>query len=311
MANKFLDQNGLLYLWQKITNKFVAKVDGKGLSENDFTNGLKTRLEGIEAGATKTTVVNSLTSDSETDALSARQGKELDKKISSITGNMENLGAGDMLKAVYDTNNNNQVDIADRAEKADDADKLGGQLPSHYATAEEVNKKANDSDLSTVAKSGSYNDLKDKPENFAPTTHNHSIGDVSGLTDALAGKSENGHKHTTSEITDFSTEMEKKADKQHAHEQSEINGLSTTIETVTAIANGKCHTEVFGDEEDMNTWLSNSENKAKLKIGDVFLIRAENVPDYWWDGNSAQILETRKVELDVISNAEIDTIVAT
>lgn len=52
MAN-YLDKNGLLYLWQKITTKFVAKESGKGLSTNDFTNELKTKLDGIEAGATK------------------------------------------------------------------------------------------------------------------------------------------------------------------------------------------------------------------------------------------------------------------
>lgn len=48
---KFLDQNGLLYLWQKIVNKFVVKETGKGLSTNDFTTELKNKLDGIAAGA--------------------------------------------------------------------------------------------------------------------------------------------------------------------------------------------------------------------------------------------------------------------
>lgn len=48
---KFLDQNGLLYLWQKIVNKFVAKETGKGLSTNDFTTDLKNKLDGIATGA--------------------------------------------------------------------------------------------------------------------------------------------------------------------------------------------------------------------------------------------------------------------
>lgn len=48
---KFLDENGLLYFWQKITNKFVAKESGKGLSSNDFTTDLKNKLEGMESGA--------------------------------------------------------------------------------------------------------------------------------------------------------------------------------------------------------------------------------------------------------------------
>lgn len=36
--------------------KFVAKETGKGLSTNDFDNDAKSKLEGIEAGATKNTV---------------------------------------------------------------------------------------------------------------------------------------------------------------------------------------------------------------------------------------------------------------
>lgn len=48
---KFLDNNGLLYLWSKIKEKFVAKETGKGLSTNDFTTALKNKLDGIAEGA--------------------------------------------------------------------------------------------------------------------------------------------------------------------------------------------------------------------------------------------------------------------
>lgn len=51
MAKKYLDDNGLLYFWQKITNKFVAKENGKGLSTNDYTTAEKNKLGGIDAGA--------------------------------------------------------------------------------------------------------------------------------------------------------------------------------------------------------------------------------------------------------------------
>lgn len=51
---KYLDDNGLLYLVQKIkgwlTTK-VDKVDGKGLSTNDYTTAEKNKLSGISAGA--------------------------------------------------------------------------------------------------------------------------------------------------------------------------------------------------------------------------------------------------------------------
>lgn len=49
--SKFLDENGLLYLWGKIKTMVggkVDKVEGKGLSTNDFTAAEKTKLEGLE-----------------------------------------------------------------------------------------------------------------------------------------------------------------------------------------------------------------------------------------------------------------------
>lgn len=52
----WLDYDGLLYFWQKIKAKLadkVDKVDGKGLSSNDFTSTEKKKLAGIAEGATK------------------------------------------------------------------------------------------------------------------------------------------------------------------------------------------------------------------------------------------------------------------
>lgn len=50
-TQKFLDSAGVSVLWSNIKNKFVAKKDGYDLSKNDFTDALKAKLEGIEAGA--------------------------------------------------------------------------------------------------------------------------------------------------------------------------------------------------------------------------------------------------------------------
>lgn len=49
--SKFLDENGLLYLWGKIKTLAggkVDKVEGKGLSSNDYTTADKTKLDGLE-----------------------------------------------------------------------------------------------------------------------------------------------------------------------------------------------------------------------------------------------------------------------
>lgn len=48
----------------KIDSLFVRKVDGKGLSTNDFTNELMAKLNGVEEGANKTIVDSALSADS-------------------------------------------------------------------------------------------------------------------------------------------------------------------------------------------------------------------------------------------------------
>lgn len=266
MANKFLDNNGLLYFWQKIVNKFVAKEEGKSLSSNDYTTNEKTKLSGIAEGANKTIIQDNLSSTSPTDALSANQGKILDDKIKAINQNMGNLGGGDMMKSEYDVDGNGQVD------KADDSNKLGGQLPSHYAKAEDLNK-------------------------YVPTS---TVGQSNGVASLGAdGKVPKSQLPETAPI-------------EHEHEVDDVNGLRDELDDIVEIANGKCNSYVFDTVEELDTWLSNAENTSKLKTGDVFYIRAVDIPDYWWDSNtnSKQILETTKLDLTVITNAEIDAIVA-
>lgn len=99
---KYLDQNGLLYLWQQIKTKI-----------NDA----------------KITINNTLTSTSTTEALAAAQGKALNDKIAGILDDIGSMGGGDMMKATYDTDGDGIVD---------NAEKLGGQLPSYYAKAADI-----------------------------------------------------------------------------------------------------------------------------------------------------------------------------
>lgn len=50
--NSFLDKTGLAYFWQHILAKLggkVDKVDGKGLSTNDFTDEYKRNLDALIA----------------------------------------------------------------------------------------------------------------------------------------------------------------------------------------------------------------------------------------------------------------------
>lgn len=62
-----LNKTGLTRLWQHIVARLgtkVDKVEGKGLSTNDFTTEEKNKLAAIESGATKTIVDDALSSSS-------------------------------------------------------------------------------------------------------------------------------------------------------------------------------------------------------------------------------------------------------
>ena len=169
-----------------------------------------------------------------------------DKTLKKDGSGDENVNSGDMLKSVYDTDNNGKIDKAD---KADDADKLGGQSPSYYAKADDLKGYVSTSALADA---------------------------VEDMTEIASGKCA---------CYVFDT----------------VDALDSALtEYVAYISNGTAMAE------------TNILKNATLKTGDVFLIRAVDVPDYWWDESTKkkQILETTKVDLSTISNAEIDTIVA-
>lgn len=67
------------------------------LPEEKYSTKEKTKLAGIAAGANKTIIVNSLESDSETSALSAHQGKILDKKIVEAINSLGGMAAKDEI----------------------------------------------------------------------------------------------------------------------------------------------------------------------------------------------------------------------
>lgn len=74
IANKFKEL-------KELVDKKVDKVDGKSLSTNDYTNEAKKKVDAIPASPkytdTVTSVVDNLTTDDGTKALSAKQGKVL------------------------------------------------------------------------------------------------------------------------------------------------------------------------------------------------------------------------------------------
>lgn len=113
------------------------------------------------------------------------------------------------------------------------------------------------------------------------------------VTQGLEGKQDKGDYATNTRVNQVAASIPE------AYDDTEIRGLidevEETSEQAKAIAEGKATGYVFDTVDDMNTWLETNSNI--LKLGDNLYIRAVNVPDYWWDGETAQQLETQKVDL--------------
>ena len=104
----------------------VDKVAGKGLSTEDYTTAEKSKLSGIESGAQ----VNAITS------VAGKTGAVTLVKGDVGLGNVDNTS--DAAKPVSTAQQAALNLKLDATATAADSSKLGGQLPSYYATAAQI-----------------------------------------------------------------------------------------------------------------------------------------------------------------------------
>ena len=123
-------------------------------------------------------------------------------------------GTGDMLKATYDADGDGVVD---------DAERLGGQLPTYYAPAATVPS------VPAWALSDTKPAYTAEEVGAAAAEHTHEQADVTGLTDALAGKADVEHTHEQADVTGLSDALAGKAAAEHTHEQADVTGLSDAL----------------------------------------------------------------------------------
>lgn len=143
------------YTKTQVDNSLAGKVDkvaGKGLSTNDYDNTEKGNV------ASNTAARHTHTNKVTLDAIDATTKGKYDALVTLLNGIIEvettvsndntkiptgaavvayvsGLGGGDMLKSVYDTNDDGTVNAADYATSAGDSSKLGGKYSSFYAEA--------------------------------------------------------------------------------------------------------------------------------------------------------------------------------
>lgn len=108
-----------------------------------------------------------------------------------------------------------------------------------------------------------------------------------------------------------STEAKSVADDALFKAQGAVGTANSAVQLAQqakAIAEGKNNSRVFDNKAALNSWLTVAENKAQLKVGDNFYIIATDSPDYWWDGESLQVLESEHPDLtEYVKNTDIAT----
>ena len=127
--------------WAKQLNLKVDKVEGKGLSTNDFTTELKNKLNGIEAGAQ----VNTVTGIKGNAESAYRQGN-VNLTPANIGAVASSNGDASNTKVTF-TQSTSRVNLT----SGDTLKTAFGKLSKWFV------------DLKAVAFSGSYNDLSNKP----------------------------------------------------------------------------------------------------------------------------------------------------
>lgn len=189
----FLNNTGLERLWSKITAKLdlkVDKVNGKGLSTNDYTTTEKNKLAGIATGATKTVVDTALSSSSTNPV----QNKVVNTAISNL-----NTLVGDTAVSTQITNA-----VANKVDKVSGK----GLSTNDYTTAEKnklsgIDTGANKTIVDSVLSTTSTNPVQNKVVNTAISNLNTLVGDKSvssQISTAIASKADIGHTHTKSEV---------------------------------------------------------------------------------------------------------------
>ena len=167
--------------WICLNDKKVDKVSGKGLSTNDFTDALKTKLDGIATGANKTTVDSALSSSSTNPVQNKVINTALGNKVDKVTGKgLSTNDFTDTLKAKLE----NQADNPFNSFITNAAYKYGSTT-----TNGTISSGVSVLDLSDFAKKADIASVY-KPKGsvaFAslPTLSNASVGDVYNVTNAF------------------------------------------------------------------------------------------------------------------------------
>ncbi len=151
-----------------------------------------------------------------------------DDESSSSSSSGDGTSTGDMLKSVYDTNDDGKVDSAAQADKLATPRKIGN---ADFDGSSDISL----SSIGAAATShsheiGGVNGLQTALDGKAASSHTHEISGVSGLQNALDGKAASSHTHAVADVSGLQTALDGKAASSHSHAISDVSNLQNTLD---------------------------------------------------------------------------------
>lgn len=201
-------------LWNTVSDK-VDKISGKGLSTNDFDNTYKSKVDGIANGATKvevSTTNGNIKLNGVENVVYAHPGSgtnphgttKSDIGLGNVTNDAQvkrtEMGANSGVATLDSSGINAQ---APKAHNHDDRYYTETESDSKFATKDDLGsagygdmlKSVYDKDNDGVVDSAEtvpWNGINGKPSTFTPSSHTHSISNITGLQTALDNKMPKG-----------------------------------------------------------------------------------------------------------------------
>lgn len=147
----------------------------------------------------------------------------------------------------------------------------------------------------------SWNDIKDKPTTFPPSTHNHTVTEITGLQSQLDSKAASSHSHVISGITGLSTELGNKANVNHSHSISAITNLQNQLDSKAASS----HTHSISSITNLQTELNKKSNTGHTHtVSDITNLK-EGLP-YTVDSAGNYIIDKKVIFNEtIISKGEV------
>lgn len=255
----------------------VDKVDGKGLSENDFTDELLAKLNSIASGATKVTVDSALNTNSTNPVQNKVVTNALNGKAN--TSHTHEIADVDGLQTALD----NKQPVGDYATSAELTSGLAGKAnTSHTHTGSQVTGLTANRVL--VASTGGT-------VSVSPVTTTEL-----GYLDSVTGN--------------VQTQLNNKATSNHNHNASYVSALGTSGNTVTWTKNGQTSaiTVPFATSATNANHASNADQATNAtnattasKVGQSFTIKVntptattEGTNTYTFNGSSPKTLDIKQ-----------------